>query len=473
VKKRAWGDLKGRWVPHDARDSIVDFVRAWSDKTDIPASRFLPWIGIGTSKFHDWKQRFGKVNEHNAWVPRDHWLTSDEKERIGAFARAHPFQGYRRLTFMMLDADQVACSPASVYRVLKAAGLLAGQPPTITKKGAGFVQPLKPHEHWHVDVSYLNIAGTFYFLCSILDGYSRFIVHWEIREKMEEADTETIVQRAREAFPNESPRIITDNGPQFIAKDFKEFIRICGMTHVKTSPYYPQSNGKIERWHKTLKGDCIRVKVPLSLDDARRIVTDYVSHYNHLRLHSAVGYITPKDKLDGREAQIFTARDRKLAEARERRKQLRQAEHRRRQGQPAVTPRLAIDFAAVRAAITMAAVLQVLGFQANSTRRTQQRGPCPLHRSTSATSRCFSANLDQHTFHCFKCGRCGNALDLWAQATGQSPYDAAIDLCDRLGIPLPTLPPRNREEETVAPQLVPTTMATTWPTVSSLYSLTQ
>jgi transposase InsO family protein len=269
-------------------------------------------------------------------VPRDHWLTGDEKEKIRLFARGHPLEGYRRLTFMMLDADQVACSPASVYRVLKAAGLLAGQTPNITKKGTGFVQPLKPHEHWHVDVSYLNIAGTFYFLCSILDGCSRFIVHWEIREKMEETDVQTIIQRAREAYPGARPRIISDNGPQFIAKDFKEFIRVAGMTHVKTSPYYPQSNGKIERWHKTIKGECIRVLVPLSLDDARRLVTDYVVHYNTVRLHSAVGYITPKDKLDGRDQEIFDARDRKLTEARQRRQQLRQAQHQQPQGQPTV-----------------------------------------------------------------------------------------------------------------------------------------
>ena len=427
-------------------------------------SHFLPWIGIGASKFHDWIARFGKVNEHNAWVPRDHWLRDDEKERIRTFARAHPLEGYRRMTFMMLDADQVACSPASVYRVLKNAGLLAGPTPTITKKGTGFVQPLKAHEHWHVDVSYLNIAGTFYFLCSILDGYSRFIVHWEIRDKMEESDVETIIQRARECHPGVTPRIISDNGPQFIAKDFKEFIRIAGMTHVKTSPYYPQSNGKIERWHKTLKGDCIRVKVPLSLDDARRIVTDYVGHYNNTRLHSAIGYITPADQLAGRAKEISDARDRKLAEARERRRQQRQAEDKPQQCQPVVTPRPAIDFAAVRAAITIAAVLQLLGFHAHSSRGTQHRGPCPLHGSTSATSRCFSANLEQHAYHCFKCGRSGNALDLWAAATGQLPYDAAIDLCNRFAIPLPTLPPtpqRNRDEETVAPHPDTCTMTTT------------
>jgi putative transposase len=234
-------------VPHDTRDLIVDFTRSWSDKTDIPVARFMPWIGITRSKYHDWIQRFGKVNEHNHWVPRDHWLTDDEIARICNFARQNPAEGYRRMTFMMLDADVVACSPASVYRVLKKAGLLAGCTPNVTKKGTGYVQPLQPHQEWHVDVSYLNIAGTFYFLCSILDGYSRFIVHWEIREKMEEIDVETILQRAREKFPNEHPRIISDNGPQFIAKDFKEFIRIAGMTHVRTSPYYPQSNGKDPR----------------------------------------------------------------------------------------------------------------------------------------------------------------------------------------------------------------------------------
>jgi putative transposase len=429
----------------------VDFVRAWADKTEITVSRFLPWIGIGTSKFHDWQARFGKVNEHNAWVPRDHWLTEQEKEAICAFARQHPLEGYRRQTFMMLDTDVVACSPASVYRVLKAAGLLAGSSPAPSKKGTGFVQPLRPHEHWHVDISYLNIAGTFCFLCSVLDGCSRFIVHWEIREKMEESDVETIIQRAREKFPGQTPRIISDNGPQFIAKDFKEFIRLCGMTHVKTSPYYPQSNGKIERWHKTLKGDCIRVLTPLSLDDARRIVADYVEHYHTVRLHSAIGYVTPKDKLDGRDPEIFNARDRKLAEARERRKQQRQASS-QVPAQPPTRP--AIDFAAVRTVVTMAAVLHLLGFQARSTQGAQQRGPCPLHGSTSGTARCFSVNLEQHTFHCFKCGRSGNALDLWAHATGQSPYDAALDLCQRLGIPVPQLPappPRNREEEPVDP----------------------
>jgi len=126
------------------------------------------------------------------------------------------------------------------------------------------VQATQPHEHWHIDVSYLNICGTFYYLCSILDGYSRSIMHWEIRESMTEAEIETSLQRGREACPGTRPRIISDNGPQFVAKDFKAFIRLSGMTHVRTSPYYPQSNGKIESWHKTVKRECIRRRHPVS-----------------------------------------------------------------------------------------------------------------------------------------------------------------------------------------------------------------
>ena len=141
---------------------------------------------------------------------------------------------------------------------------------------------------------------------------------------MKEADIEMILERAKEKYPEAKPRIISDNGPQFIARDFKEFIRISGMTHVRTSPFYPQSNGKIERWHKSLKRECIRPLTPLTLEDARRLIQIYVDHYNTVRLHSAIGYVTPQDRLAGRQAEIHAARDRKLEEARSQRQLRRQ-----------------------------------------------------------------------------------------------------------------------------------------------------
>jgi putative transposase len=259
------------------------------------------------------------VNEHNGTVPRDHWLEPWEQAAIVDFARTHRRDGYRRLTFMMLDQDVVAVSPASVYRVLAKAGLLQPGNVTPSKKGTGFVQPLEPHEHWHTDISYLNVCGTFYYLCSVLDGCSRANLQWEIRESMTEREVELVLQKAREKYPDTKPRVISDNGPQFVAREFKQFVRISGMDHVRTSPYYPQSNGKIERWHGSLKAEAIRPKTPLSLEDARRVVGAFAEEYNTRRLHSAIGYVTPHDRLAGRHTEIWEERDRKLDAARARR----------------------------------------------------------------------------------------------------------------------------------------------------------
>jgi putative transposase len=419
---------------------VVDYVRRWSDRTELPAKMLTSWIGIGTSKFHDWKHRYGKLNEHNAWVPRDWWLEEWEKQAILDFQREFPLEGYRRLTFMMLDREIAAASPTTVYRVLKGAGRIGrfcGKP---SQKGKGFHQPTRPHQHWHIDISFLNILGTFYSLCSIIDGYSRYIVHWEIRETMKERETEIIVERAREKFPGENPRIISDNGPQFIAKDFKEFIRLCGMTHVRTSPYYPQSNGKKERWYQTLKRECLRRDTPLSLEDARRVVAVYVEHYNHVRLHSALGYITPADKLAGREREIFATRDRRLEEARQRRKARRAAERTN-----------SIDFAALRRQVTVEQALEHLG-HLDSLRGSgpQRRGPCPVHGSSHAGSRPFSVNLQKNVFRCFspECGAHGTVLDLWAAVHRLPLTEAARHLAQTFGL---DLQPGIREEATVPP----------------------
>jgi len=315
--------LRSEWIEPDIRDSVVDFVRQWSEKTEIGVTRFIGWTGIVKSTYYSWIKRYGKVNEHNSWVPRDWWIEDSEKEAVIDFYLLHRTDGYRRVAYMLMDADIVAVSPSSVYRILKEKGLLQKWNGKPSSKGTGFQGPAKAHEHWHIDVSFINIKCTFYYLISILDGYSRLTVHWELRESMTEGDVEIVLQRAKEQYPEARPKIISDNGPQFIARDFKEFIRISGMSHVRTSPYYPQSNGKIERWHQSLKRECIRPKTPLDLEEARRLVGEFVEYYNTVRLHSAIGYITPKNKMEGKENKIFADRERKLTEARNRRKERR------------------------------------------------------------------------------------------------------------------------------------------------------
>ena len=278
----------------------------------------LKKIELPEWQFYEWKNRYGKPNEHNGKIPKDFWLTDEEKRAILEYAGEHPLSGYRRMCYEMMDANIAAVSPTTVFRVLRDHGLLNRfKRPAASKKGTGFEPPLVAHEHWHIDISYLNICGTFYYLCSLLDGYSRKITGWGIGEKMTEKDVEIIVQAAQEKYPAARPRIISDNGAQFIARDFKEFVRLLGMTHVRTSPSYPQSNGKIERWHRSLKEESIRQKVPLSLEQAIRIVGEYIAEYNGKRLHSAIGWITPNDKLAGKAEEIWRVRDEKLAKSRQ------------------------------------------------------------------------------------------------------------------------------------------------------------
>ena len=149
----------------------------------------------------------------------------------------------------------------------------------------------------------------------------RAVVAWDFADRMTEADVELILQRALEAHPGSRPRVISDNGPQFIAGDFRRFIDLTGLTHVRTSVNYPQSNGKIERYHRTLDKGTIQAVTP---DGARITIAARIDHYNHHRLHSAIGYITPRDKLLGLDTEIWAERDRKLEQARELRRKRRE-----------------------------------------------------------------------------------------------------------------------------------------------------
>ena len=272
-------------------------------------------IGISPSRFYEWQQRLGQPNFHNGQLPKKHWLLPQERSAVVDYCQCRIEEGYRRLTYMMLDENIVAASPATIYRILKEEGLLCRWQPTTTVKKKGFDQPQNIHQHWHVDISYIKILGVFFFLISLLEGFSRYILHHELRIHMTETDVQITIERAREKFPNLNPRLINDNGPQFISKEFKEYIRTCQLQQVFTSPYHPQSNGKLERFHRTIKTEEIRKNSYLSLEDARKKIEQYILYYNTVRLHSAIYYLTPEDVLMGRMEQRLNQRQEKLDKA--------------------------------------------------------------------------------------------------------------------------------------------------------------
>jgi len=218
---------------------------------------------------------------------------------------------------MMLDENVVAVSPSSVYRVLKQAGLLLCRWPKHTKaKAQGFKQPERPHQHWHLDISYINFKGTFVYLIVLIDGYSRYIVQAELRMSVEALDVEILLERAREKFSGVQPALITDNGPQFISREFKGYLEMVGITHRKTRFYYPQSNGKVERFMQSCKSESVRKHTALDLNELKEQIADYIEFYNRYRLHSSLGYVAPLAMLEGRQEVIFKERQQKLAQAR-------------------------------------------------------------------------------------------------------------------------------------------------------------
>jgi len=312
--------LSKQWVACAVRDAVLAYVEMITGRTALRLSQMLKMIGIRKGKYSQWKKRLGKVNTHNSALPKRHHLLLWEKQAIIVYARQHYSDndfflrdGYRRLSYRMLDENIVAVSPSSVYRVLHTAGLLNRWKTAKTSaKGSGFVQPTAAHEHWHTDIKYINFLGTFLFLISVMDGCSRYIVHHEVRTTMTEYDVELTLQRAKEQYPHAKPRIISDNGGQFISKEFQEFIKVIELTHIKTSVAYPQSNGKLERFHRSIGMECLRVSSFITLEDARQIIAQYIQQYNRRRLHSSLGYLTPEDVLAGRGEEKLGERKKKL-----------------------------------------------------------------------------------------------------------------------------------------------------------------
>jgi transposase InsO family protein len=283
---------------------VVSTVRRLRERASYPVKTSLIVLELPRSTYFDWARQDGGGKRHRppSTTPKGHHITPEEREAVISFAREHPELGHKRLAYAMVDAGVAAVRPTTVYNILKQAGLIGRwKQPAVKAHKKGFDQPSSPHEQWHTDIAYLNILGTQYFLISVLDGFSRAIIHHDVRLQMETSDVELVIQRALDCLPPDSPRprIISDNGSQYVSNQFKVFLRQVGCSHSKTRVRHPQSNGKMERWHKTAKNECVRRMAFADLDEARAVIAAWVKEYNETRLHSALNYLAPCDYLKG------------------------------------------------------------------------------------------------------------------------------------------------------------------------------
>lgn len=223
----------------------------------------------------------------------------------------------------MVDENIAHLSESKVYDILSEHGKLAGWNKLDhgdTKKEYQH-KPKHPHHHWHTDIAYVKLGGVFYFLIMMLDGYSRYMLDWELMTDMLGGSVEMFVQRVKEKYPHAKPKLINDNGSQFISLEFKKLLHKLEIQQVFTRRNHPQTNGKIERLNGTVKQEAIRPNSPQSYQEAWEILNKYNLEYNHQRLHAGINYLRPADMFFGRGQQVLTERKEKIETARSFRKQ--------------------------------------------------------------------------------------------------------------------------------------------------------
>ena len=309
------------------KQEVLDLVALTRVRTGWTLERILGKLALSRSRYHSWQRRARREKlEDSATVKSESLdqLLSEEKHSVIAYALAHPRDGYRRLAWQMIDEDVAFLSPSSVYRVLNEADLLSRWKRS-TRIGDPPPKPTRTNERWHTDIMYLRVEDSWFFLVTVIDAYSRYVVHWDLLASMTAADVRLVIQealeRSRMATALVKPQIVSDNGSQFTSKDFKQLVRQFELKHIRIRTYHPESNGVIERYHRTTREE-IGEEELRNLSHAREIIAKWVKHYNERRLHAGIGYMEPVVYYSGDPEERKACRAAKLRAAREKRRRI-------------------------------------------------------------------------------------------------------------------------------------------------------
>jgi putative transposase len=293
------------------------------EQSHLPARRTLQMLGITPSTFYRWYDRFRsrgrEALEDRPSKPGRVWnrIPDEVRQRIVTMALEQPELSPRELATRFTDTNSYYVSESSVYRLLKLHDLITSPAFIVIKAGDEFKdKTTAPNQLWQTDFTYLKVIGWgWYYLSTILDDYSRFIIAWKLCTTMRADDVTDTLELALRASGCDSakvvhkPRLLTDNGSSYISGDLAEWLQDCGMVHVRGAPCHPQTQGKIERWHQTLKNRILLENYYLPGDLEARIA-HFVEHYNYRRYHESLQNLTPADVYFGRGRTILLERER-------------------------------------------------------------------------------------------------------------------------------------------------------------------
>jgi len=302
---------------------VVADIALQQGRCDLRLDDLLTLYGVKKSTFYDW-QNAPEVAPPKPAVVSTASVRVDEIQAVLAYRDLHPDIGYRKFTWQMVDANIAFLSESKVYDILSAHNRLQGWNRVDNGETSKEYRhkPKHVHYHWHTDIAYIKVGGIFYFLIMMLDGYSRYLLDWELMTDMLGGSVENFVQRVKEKYPHARPRLINDNGSQFISHDFKRLLQKLEIQQIFTRRNHPQTNGKIERMNGSVKQEALRPGQPCDFQEAWEILNKYSYEYNHQRLHAGINFLRPADMFFGRGGLVLNERREKIENARADRKSL-------------------------------------------------------------------------------------------------------------------------------------------------------
>ncbi len=291
--------------------------------SDLSVKRTLEELQVNRSSFYEWYRRY-RADGYDGLVvkpphPRRFWnrIPEPEKEQVVAIALGHPEQSPRQLACFITDTQGYFISESSVYRILKSYDLVPSPEYVVMAAADRFHQPTtRIHELWQTDFTYFRIVGWgWYYLGSILDDYSRYIIAWKLFTTMATTDVKDLLDLAVEKTGihqiavRHRPRLLSDNGPAYVSEELKHYLATKGMTQTHGAPYHPMTQGKIERYHRSMKNEVNLQKYYLPWELEQEIER-FVNYYNNQRYHESLNNVTPADVYYGRHEEILSRRER-------------------------------------------------------------------------------------------------------------------------------------------------------------------
>jgi len=268
-------------------------------------------LGIPKSSYYRWRR--GQPDSRN-WKRPWNRITPKEESKILTVAREYPELSSRQLSAWITDNEGFAVSESTVYRILRKEGLVKRLEVQLVAGKEYHTKTTRPHQMWATDASYFRVVGWgYYYLVTVMDDYSRFILAWKLQKDMSADSLIEVIQEAVDAtgmtdVPVEDrTRLLSDNGAGYVSRSFRDYLHLVGIRHILAAPYHPQTNGKLERYHRSIKREVNQIPYELP-GQLERAIADFVDYYNYRRYHKALGNVAPADVLYARREQILQRR---------------------------------------------------------------------------------------------------------------------------------------------------------------------